>query len=381
MKILHISNYYSPDIGGIEQVAKDCVRALAAAGHEQRLVCFSHAKKDVKETVDGIPVTRAGTFAKVSSQSLSASFSKLLKREFDAFRPEAVIFHYPNPFEAHALCKLLKKHRDCKLYLWWHLDITKQKILGKFFRGQSLRLLERAERVIATSPDYIEGSAFLRAYREKCTVIPNCAGAEAVFADDAVVRLAEKLKEEYAGKILLFALGRHIPYKGMEYLVRASKKLGERYAICIGGEGPLTPSLKELAKGDEKVKFLGRIDNDTKKAYFAACDIFCFPSITKNEAFGVALAEAMAYGKPSVTFTIEGSGVNYVSPGGLTGLQAANSDVEGYAAAIEKLGKSEALRRELGENAEKRYRELFTEERFAENVRALFAPAQKEKAQ
>ena len=45
--------------------------------------------------------------------------------------------------------------------------------------------------------------------------------------------------------------------------------------------------------------------------------IFCFPSITRNEAFGIALAEAMYCGKPAVTFTIEGSGVNFVSLDGV----------------------------------------------------------------
>ena len=44
--------------------------------------------------------------------------------------------------------------------MWWHLDITKQKLLKKLFRGQTLRLLKRADKIVATSPNYIEGSEF-----------------------------------------------------------------------------------------------------------------------------------------------------------------------------------------------------------------------------
>ena len=370
MKILHISNYYFPHIGGIEQVAQDCVNALAGTA-EQRLFCFHTEKKDVYEEIDGCPVVRAGTFAKVASQSLSLRYGKLLKRQFREFMPEVVIFHYPNPFAAHYLLKILKKYPKCKLIVYWHLDITKQKILGKLFNGQTNRLLKRAEKVVATSPNYIDGSKFLPAYRGKCTVVPNCANSERTAVTERATRLAAEIRANNAGKILLFALGRHVPYKGMEYLVRASKLLGDGYKVFIGGEGELTQSLKALAAGDEKVEFLGKVDNELRVAYTVACDVFCFPSVTKNEAFGIALAEAMALGKPSVTFTIEGSGVNYVSIDGVTGLEVENANVEAYAKAIETLAADEALRLKYGQATKERAERLFTETVFRENIQSL----------
>ena len=297
--------------------------------------------------VDGVEVVRAGTFLKVASQSLSFSYGKLLRREMKAFAPDTVVFHFPNPFGAHYLLKCLKKSR-AKLIVWWHLDITKQKLLK------------------------IEGSEFLPAFREKCVVIPNCAADSRVSLSDEEKRRAEELKRRYAGKCLLFAVGRHVPYKGMEYLVRASKLLSDEYAVCIGGEGELTPTLKQLAAGDEKVQFLGRLPDGELKAYLLACDIFCFPSVTKNEAFGIALAEAMSFAKPSVTFTIEGSGVNYVSLNGVTGIEVKNGDVGAYAAAIRKLKEDKALREAYGKAAREREQELFTEAAFRRNVRALF---------
>lgn len=369
-KVLQISNYYFPGIGGIEQVARDCAHALSGNA-EQRVFCFNHARKTARDVIEGVPVTRAGCFAKVRSQSLSAGYYKLLKREFRAFGPDIVIFHYPNPFAAHALLKILKKYPACKLVVWWHLDITKQKILGKLFRGQTLRLLERAEKIVATSPNYIEGSKFLPSFRDKCVVIPNCASAERVQADEEIFRRASELKAGLGGKTMLFALGRHVPYKGLEYLVRASKLLGDDYVVFIGGEGPLTQSLHELAREDGKIVFLGRMENEAVKEYLCACDIFCFPSVTKNEAFGIALAEALAYGKPAVTFRIEGSGVNYVSLSGVTGIEVANADIEQYAEAIERLAHDPSLRLQYGEAAKKRAEELFSEARFHQNVRAL----------
>lgn len=83
------------------------------------------------------------------------------------------------------------------------------------------------------------------------------------------------------------------------------------FRIYITGTGELTEKLHEEARGDNKITFTGRIDDTELKALILASDMFCFPSISKNEAFGLALAEGMYYEKPAVTFTIPGSGVNY----------------------------------------------------------------------
>lgn len=370
MKILQVTNYYFPFIGGIEQVTRDCSDALKGE-HEVKVFCFNHEKGDKIDEVDGVEIIRAGCFAKVASQSLSFSYGKLLKKTLREFAPDVVIFHYPNPFAAHFLLKYLKRLKNCKLIVWWHLDITKQKILGKLFKGQNKRLLRRADKVVATSPKYIEGSRFLQSVREKCVVIPCCVNDSRMHPGAGVLARAEELKKENEGKTVCLAMGRHVPYKGIEYLVRASKLLDENFLVWIGGRGPLTEELKALAADDKKVTFLGRVENDELVSRILACDIFCFPSITKNEAFGIALAEAMAYGKPAVTFTIEGSGVNYVSLDGLTGIEVENRNVAAYAEAIKKLASDAQLRKTYGENAKRRVEELFTNEKFTQNVNDL----------
>lgn len=181
----------------------------------------------------------------------------------------------------------------------------------------------------------------------------------------------EEIRRENCGKIICFAVGRHVPYKGYEYLIKASKYLDDRFRIFIGGKGPLTDDLKAQAAGDEKITFLGRVSDEDLIAYYQAMDIFCFPSITKNEAFGIALAEAMYFGKPAVTFTIPGSGVNYVCPNGKTGIEVPNRNVKAYAEALTKLADDSNLRERLGTAAKMRVKENFLYAQFQKSIRSI----------
>ena len=100
--------------------------------------------------------------------------------------------------------------------------------------------------------------------------------------------------------------------------------------------------------------------------------MFAFPSITRNEAFGISLAEALYFGKPALTFTIKGSGVNYVNINNETGLEAPNEDVKSYADNINRLLHDEALYKKLSIGAKERALTLFSKEHFVKTLNEIF---------
>lgn len=365
-RILHISKYYYPFSGGTEQIARDCVNALKDE-YEQKVIAFNDGKEDVNDYVDDIEVIRCGCFAKISAQSLSISYKKRLHNVVKTFKPDIVIFHYPNPFVAHFILKELKNN-DIKFILYWHLDIVRQKLLRVFFKSQNRKLLKRADKVIATSPNYIEGSEWLQSVKEKCVVVPNCINEERMKITPEIEEKAQKIRKENVCKTICVAVGRHTEYKGFTYLIQASKLLDDKFKIFITGTGELTDSLKKEAENDSKITFTGRIEDEDLKAYILACDIFCFPSITKNEAFGVALAEAMYYGKPAVTFNIPGSGVNYVCLDGVTGIEVENRNVVEYANAINRLSNEKELLLRYALKAKKRVDDNFLNRDYKNNI-------------
>ena len=365
-KVLHISNYYNPHTGGIEQTSEDFVNSIRGM-YDQRVLCFKDARGTVTDKVNDVEVTRVGCQAKILSQSIAWHYRREMKRMMREFKPDIVVFHYPNPYVARTLMKYLEK-KSFKFVLYWHLDITKQKILGKLFNGQTRKLLKYADKIVSTSPNYVKGSAFLPNYEDKITIIPSCVADDRVSVNADIKTKALELKEKYKSKKVIFAFGRHVEYKGLRYLIEASKYLDDSYKVLIGGQGPLTDELKKLAKDDNKVEFLGRLSLEDLKAHFILADIFAFPSITKNEAFGLGLAEAMGFGKATVTFTIEGSGVNYVALNNVTCLEVENRNSKAFADAIIKLSNDLELKNKFEENAKKRFDELFTFAKYKENV-------------
>lgn len=378
-KILQVVCSYFPRIGGIEQVAKDISDALKGKPYEMKVICLNEdaeaeglvcrRQESVHDNIDGVEVIRCGSIAKVASQLISPKYLSELRKVMNSYKPDIVIFHYPNPFLAQFL--LDYKKRPFKLVVYWHLDITKQKVLGKLFHGQNLSLIKRADKIVGATTKHVEESAYTKYFGDKKYILPYAVNEERLIMTDADKAMSEEIRKKYSDKILCFFIGRHVPYKGLKYLIEASKYLDDRFQFVIAGAGPLTEELKEQAMGDSKIEFVGRISNSEWRAYLKACDIFCFPSITRNEAFGLALAEAMYYEKPAVTFTIKGSGVNVVSINGETGIECPNGDAKAYAEALKKLADNKELREEYGRNARERVLANFTFDKFTDNVSDL----------
>ena len=290
------------------------------------------------------------------------------------FKPDIVILHYPNPYVTHFLLKY--KKQNFKLWVYWHLDITKQRILKHLFRKQNVDLIQRADKILGATPKHLDESAFTKLFEGKKQILPYTIDEKSLIITQDEIDKAEEIRKQHEGEKIGFFIGRHVPYKGLKYLIDASKELGdENIHFFIAGSGELTEGLKERAKGDPKVEFLGRISDSERKSYLYATDIICFPSITRNEGFGLALAEGMYFGKPAVTFTIPGSGVNYVSLDGVTGIECPNCDSHAYAQALMKLAGDDALRKEYGANARQRVLDNFTERTFEENIKRLVEEA------
>lgn len=366
-KILHVSKYYYPFIGGTEGVCQYLAEAFPE--YENRVICFNDSIHTIGSEVNGIPILRIGCFGKVSSQSLSFSYYIELKNMIKQWKPDLVLFHHPNPLIAWYLIHVLPN--ETKLLLYWHLDITKQKYIYPLVKPIETALLKRANVIFVTSPNYRDASAALKSYLDKVVVIPNAIDVNRFVLNEEERSEVIKIKQKYDNKKIIFFIGRHVQYKGLQYLIDAERYIESECKILIAGSGPLTERLKGKCKS-ERVVFLGRLNNLQLKYHLYAADIFAFPSITKNEAWGLALAEAMYCRCVPVTFTILGSGVNWVNLNGVTGLEVGNANSLEYAKAIDTLLKDDLLRAKYAENAYNRVVQNFVMEKVKWAVKDVY---------
>lgn len=366
--ILHISKYYYPDLGGIESVARFLAENLKDFNNE--VVCFATDKSKGIDYISGVPVHRINVQMNIMSQDISFGYDRQLKKIIASCNPDIVVLHCPNPF----LYPIVLKHltKDMKLVVLWHSDILAKGMLYKMIKPIETKLLDRADYIIATSEEYARYSSVINPYQNKVLVLQNTVNTSMFDLRKEDEKKISKIRKSYKGKKIVFFVGRHIKYKGIEKLIEAEQLVKSDCVFIIAGTGILSEELKRQAEGRERIHFVGRLSDDDLRCHLYASDLFAFPSVNKAEAFGVALAEAMYCGTVPVTFTIKGSGVNWVSLNGVTGEEVPLNDVTAYAKAIDRLLEDNALRTKYAASAHERVNTLFNDTVVAEAANHMF---------
>ena len=367
MKILqHVKSFHTTH-GGVERVVEELVPELNRYPDlEVDVLCQGPDSRDYALPGRG-RVFQAKTDLAVSAASLSWRDFRVWQRV--ATRYDIVHVHLPWP---QSNLNLLLRRFEGAVVVHWHSDIVRQRFLYRCYRWVERWLLQRADRICVTSPKLLEQSAALDGFRHKAVSIPIGIPEAADEVGEDEIRA---LRSQYGGRSIVFSLGRLVPYKGLEHLVRAAASLAPGGLILIGGDGPLRGTLESLIRElgmADKVKLLGRISEREVELHMRSCSVFCLPSVQKSEAFGIVQIEAMRAGRPVVSTRIHGSGVDWVNQDGVTGLTVEVCSPAALAQALNRMvGDAEAARR-FGGNARKRYEELFTARRMVEQVRAMY---------
>jgi rhamnosyl/mannosyltransferase len=367
LKVLQHVKTYRTTHGGVERVVEELVPALGAyADLRVDVLCQGPEAREYALPAGG-RVIQAKTDLAISAASLSWQDFRAWQRTADDYN----VVHVHAPWPQSSLNLLLGRFRGA-VVVHWHSDIVRQRVLYPLYRSLERWLLRRADRICVTSPKLLDESAALEGFRDKAVAIPIGIG-EAVHAiGEEEVR---GLRAQYPGRVLVFALGRLVPYKGFEHLVRSCATLASNALVLIGGEGPLRRGLEALIGQlgvQEKVKLLGRISDREVDLYMRACDVFCLPSVQKSEAFGIVQLEAMRAGRPVVSSRILGSGIDWVNQDGVTGLTVEPASAEALAQALNRLLGNPELARAFGANGRRRYEAQFTARQMAERVRGMY---------
>jgi glycosyltransferase involved in cell wall biosynthesis len=368
MKVCTVSKHYPPYAGGLENRVMGISEWLAGRGHTVTVLTSWEKGTVASETRNGVEVCRFRTVLNLFNAPFTPLiFIKLLSLDYDV-----ADVNLPDPMNSifvWAASVLRGKpytvtyHADIVKDRWFHLPF---KVLYGLFLSL---ILGAAARIIVTSPDYADSSPSLSRFRGKVVVAPS-------FIDPRVFNpLADgsriKARHDIRGKKVVLFVGRLVPYKGVEYLLAAFNILKtEEASLVIVGEGPLDGELKEKASslGLKNVVFAGAVPGEDLPGYYAACDVFVLPSVTRQEAFGLVLAEAMACGKPVISTNF--SGMPYVVGDG--GVLVAPKDPEALAGALDKVLGDDRLAYHLSTKGLSRVGELFSRDVVCAKIEEIY---------
>lgn len=347
IKITHVAKFAKPHNGGIESFIEMFNTCIKGDNNEIEVLCCSNKHKSSKE--NDIFYNRSRYFFEFAANTFSLDFLfKLHKVDTDV-----LIYHMPFIFAV--ICHFIARPRYKKMIVCYHSDIIGYDKIMKYFWKLYNKFLEQADVIHVQSPQMISNS-MVKNYKEKVIMIPYLIDSHVVLDNNKVA----DIKEKYNSKKIIFAIGRHVKYKGFEYLLEAMKSI-DNAVLLLGGIGSLSATFQEYILQNnlqDKVKLLGRIADDDLDNYYEACDIFVLPSIMQSETFAVVQLEAMKHGKPVINTNL-GTGVNYVSIDNETGLTVESKNSGELALAINKLLNDDNLREILGQNARKRIAKLF----------------------
>lgn len=183
---------------------------------------------------------------------------------------------------------------------------------------------------------------------------------------------------------LILQLGRMVPRKGVENVIRALDELSTRGTaarlLIVGGDSTspdpeMTPEIGRLQQVVEtlglqnSVSFTGARPREVLRYYYNAADVFV--STPWYEPFGITILEAMACGLPVVGSNV--GGIKYSVRHGETGFLVPPEDPRALADRIGQVIDSPTTARRLGRNALRRAEALFTWDRVAGGIVEAYA--------
>ncbi|MBW4502113.1 MAG: glycosyltransferase [Scytonema hyalinum WJT4-NPBG1] len=245
------------------------------------------------------------------------------------------------------------------------------------------RIVAEADHIIAECPQDEED--LLRLYhakKEKITIIPCGFDASEFWQVDKTT--ARKKLGLPPDERLILQLGRLVPRKGVDTVIRAFGHLLQQYHIqakllIVGGESEkpdpsLTPEIARLQtiateEGVEsQVTFVGRRSREMVKYYYCAADVFL--TTPWYEPFGITPLEAMACGTPVIGSDV--GGIKYTVKDSETGYLVPPNQPEAIAERIAYLYKNPQAHKRLSHNAIQRVNHQFTWEKVTSSVASLY---------
>jgi len=364
MKILHVT--FDMCLGGTEQVIRQIVENIDHRVFEQHVLCIDGKVGELGQLLqeDGI---RISSLKRASGLDLNlvSNLRKYIREQ----NIDVVHCHQYTPYVYGLLASLFTAG---KVVFTEH---------GRFYPDSfkwkrviiNPMLASMTKFITAISKSTAQALAkFENIPRRKIQVIYNGTRLEQETIEQAQ-RLEWKTQFGFKESDTVFGtISRLDPIKNQKMMIKAFAKVHKKIpdsVLLMIGDGPLMAELVQLAEALDvkaQVHFTGFVTSPQK--YFSIIDVFLLPSL--SEGTSMTLLEAMSYETPAIVTDVGGNPEIVVHDE--TGLVIPNEDESALVTSMMDLARDANLRRQLGENAGRRYVEHFSEKNMVAQYQALY---------
>lgn len=290
--------------GGIEVVVEELSKRMAAMGHS--VTCYNRSGhhvsgkeyegKKIKE-YEGCKLKYVPTLNMKGLAAMTSSITGAIAAAFGKY--DIVHFHAEGPSVMCWLPKLFGKRVIVTVHGLDHQRAKWGKLASSYIMLGERNAVKYADEIIVLSAGVQH--YFMDTYQRKTRFIPNGVNAPKIRTADQITRKWGLNKDSY-----ILYLGRIVPEKGEEYLIKAFKQVKTDKKLVIAGGSSDTEDFKKklekMAEDDDRIIFTGFVQGRIKHELYSNAYIYTLPS--DLEGMPLSLLEGMSYGNCCLTSDI-----------------------------------------------------------------------------
>jgi len=283
-------------------------------GFDVHVVCGRTAGQEKYEDIDGIKIHRVSPLTNRRSY-LYGEFAKKSFEKVKELKPDLVHGHT----SIHFGCIRNRRKIDAPIITHFHTVLDAYKLMD--YLPTSYNPKEAIIYRLMTMSYFPEYKYLLNNSDNIIAVSEYCANSIRKYLPDAKIKVIyngvdtsifkpvkSDIKEQLNADHLILYVGRAVPWKGIQYLLKATVELNKKFdnlkVLLLGVERPDTKIfcdwLKDIAKKNnlDNVIFSEPVPYTELPKYYSAADCFVLPSYP--EALGKVILEAQACSCPVV---------------------------------------------------------------------------------
>ncbi len=302
--------------GGINKVVREIAKNLADMGHETIVLQPNPSNLPDEEIYEGFKIIRVSSAMDKYFYGLSLGIYQYLKNNLKDINPDIIHVNGYHTLQSIEVIHTIKGiDPNIPLIFSPYLDVVPGTLAGKYLMNVhnyfGKRALEKCDYITSSSQFEAEKTIeILKADPDRLKVIPL--GVDVfdrsenidISKDVVGVDLSKDLNGDK--KINLIYSGYLITRKGVDYILKSLNALVhdlrvKNVVLTIVGEGPENENLLEMSRDlklDKYIEWKPFLSRDKLITKIRQSDIFML--LSRSEAYGITVAEALALGTPCI---------------------------------------------------------------------------------